>query len=69
MHKLAVAVAAGVPIFELAIPCEVFGYERPGLTDWWYDFRLCAAPAPARPQDSPHPPHTALTPSPKPTPS
>ncbi|MFI0485610.1 GlxA family transcriptional regulator [Actinomadura sp. 9N215] len=42
MHKLAVAVTEGVPIFELAIPCEVFGYERPGLTDRWYDFRLCA---------------------------
>ncbi|MEU5990681.1 helix-turn-helix domain-containing protein [Spirillospora sp. NPDC047418] len=44
MHTLAVAVTSGVPIFELAIPCEVFGYERPGLADWWYDFRLCAAP-------------------------
>ncbi|MFC4052846.1 GlxA family transcriptional regulator [Actinomadura syzygii] len=41
-HRLAVAVTDGVPIFELAIPCEVFGYERPGLTDSWYDFRLCA---------------------------
>lgn len=36
------AVTDGVPIFELAIPCEVFGYPRPGLTDAWYDFRLCA---------------------------
>ncbi|WP_433476211.1 GlxA family transcriptional regulator [Spirillospora sp. CA-142024] len=44
MHTLAVAVAEGVPIFELAIPCEVFGYERPGLADSWYDFRLCASP-------------------------
>ncbi|TDC82250.1 helix-turn-helix domain-containing protein [Actinomadura sp. 7K507] len=44
MHTLAVAVTDGVPIFELAIPCEVFGYERPGLADSWYDFRLCAAP-------------------------
>ncbi|MGI5204956.1 helix-turn-helix domain-containing protein [Spirillospora sp. CA-108201] len=44
MHTLAVAVTEGVPIFELAIPCEVFGYERPGLADSWYDFRLCAAP-------------------------
>ncbi|GAA4240183.1 helix-turn-helix domain-containing protein [Actinomadura meridiana] len=44
MHQLAVAVTEGVPIFELAIPCEVFGYARPGLADWWYDFRLCAAP-------------------------
>ncbi|URM96783.1 helix-turn-helix domain-containing protein [Actinomadura madurae] len=44
MHRLAVAVTEGVPIFELAIPCEVFGYERPGLAPTWYDFRLCAAP-------------------------
>lgn len=44
MHTLAVAVTEGVPIFELAIPCEVFGYERPGLAGSWYDFRLCAAP-------------------------
>ncbi|WP_149261896.1 helix-turn-helix domain-containing protein [Actinomadura sp. K4S16] len=44
MHTLAVAVTEGVPIFELAIPCEVFGYERPGLAPSWYDFRLCAAP-------------------------
>ncbi|NKZ02222.1 helix-turn-helix domain-containing protein [Actinomadura latina] len=44
MHTLAVAVTEAVPIFELAIPCEVFGYERPGLAGWWYDFRLCAAP-------------------------
>lgn len=44
MHTLAVAVTDGVPIFELSIPCEVFGYERPGLAATWYDFRLCAAP-------------------------
>ncbi|TDD74265.1 helix-turn-helix domain-containing protein [Actinomadura darangshiensis] len=44
MHTLAVAVTEGVPIFELAIPCEVFGYEREGLAGSWYDFRLCAAP-------------------------
>lgn len=42
MHTLAVAVTEGVPIFELAIPCEVFGYRRPGLGTSWYDFRLCA---------------------------
>jgi AraC family transcriptional activator FtrA len=42
-HRVAVAVTDGVPIFELAIPCEVFGYARPGLAPSWYDFRLCAA--------------------------
>lgn len=39
---VAVAVTDGVPIFEVAIPCEVFGYARPGLPVPWYDFRLCA---------------------------
>ncbi|GAA4517667.1 helix-turn-helix domain-containing protein [Actinoallomurus oryzae] len=39
---VALAVTDGVPIFELAIPCEVFGYPRPGLTETWYDFRVCA---------------------------
>jgi len=42
--SVAVAVTDGAPIFELAIPCEVFGYPRPELTDSWYEFRLCAAP-------------------------
>jgi transcriptional regulator GlxA family with amidase domain len=43
MGSVAVAVTDGVPIFELAIPCEVFGYARPGFPEPWYDFRLCAA--------------------------
>jgi transcriptional regulator GlxA family with amidase domain len=41
--RVALAVTDGVPIFDVAIPCEVFGRERPGLTDRWYDFRVCAA--------------------------
>ncbi|MFB4315194.1 GlxA family transcriptional regulator [Actinomadura sp. 21ATH] len=48
-RTVAVAVTDGAPIFELAIPCEVFGYRRPDLTDSWYDFRLCA-PAGERPR-------------------
>jgi AraC family transcriptional activator FtrA len=40
--RVALAVADGMPIFEVAIPCEVFGRNRPGLTDRWYDFRVCA---------------------------
>ncbi|MFI0451356.1 GlxA family transcriptional regulator [Actinomadura sp. 6N118] len=48
-RTLAVAVTNGVPIFELAIPCEVFGYRRPDLTDSWYDFRVCV-PAGERPR-------------------
>lgn len=40
-HKVAVAVTPGAPIFELAVPCEVFGIDRPDLADPWYDLRLC----------------------------
>jgi transcriptional regulator GlxA family with amidase domain len=42
MPTVAVAVTPGAPIFELAVPCEVFGIPRPDLADPWYDFRLCA---------------------------
>jgi AraC family transcriptional activator FtrA len=41
MHVVAVAVTPGVPIFELAVPCEVFGIHRSDLADPWYEFRLC----------------------------
>src|SRR6266508_358808 len=40
---VALAVTEGVPIFEAAIPCEVFGRTRPAIADPWYDFRVCAA--------------------------
>ncbi len=42
MHLVAVAVTEGVPLFELAVACEVFGIDRPDLADPWYAFRLCA---------------------------
>lgn len=42
-HVVAVAVTDGAPIFELAVPCEVFGIERTDLVDPWYELRLCAA--------------------------
>lgn len=45
-HLIGVAVTAGAPIFELAIPCEVFGRRRPGLPDLGYDLRICAPPGP-----------------------
>lgn len=41
-HRVALAVTAGAPVFELAVPCEVFGTARPDLSDPWYDLRLCA---------------------------
>jgi AraC family transcriptional regulator, transcriptional activator FtrA len=46
-HLIAVAVTDGAPIFELAIPCEVFGRYRPGIPDLGYDLRICAPPGPA----------------------
>jgi AraC family transcriptional regulator, transcriptional activator FtrA len=45
-HLVAVAVTADAPIFELAIPCEIFGRRRPELPEPWYDLRVCAPPGP-----------------------
>jgi AraC family transcriptional regulator, transcriptional activator FtrA len=43
-RSVALAVTEDVPIFEAAIPCEVFGRARLDLADpWLYDFRICAA--------------------------
>jgi AraC family transcriptional regulator, transcriptional activator FtrA len=43
---VALAVTADAPIFELAIPCEIFGRQRPGLPQPWYDLQICAPPGP-----------------------
>ncbi len=40
--RVALAVTEGAPIFEVAIPCEVFGRPRRDLADPWYDFQVCA---------------------------
>ncbi|MFR9726337.1 GlxA family transcriptional regulator [Streptomyces sp. MS19] len=40
-HVVALAVTEGAPIFELAVPCEVFGIQRPDLADPWYELRMC----------------------------
>ncbi len=40
MTSVALAVADGTPLFELAAACEVFGVDR-GLADPWYDFTIC----------------------------
>jgi transcriptional regulator GlxA family with amidase domain len=43
-RRVALTVTEDVPIFEAAIPCEVFGRPRPDIADpWLYDFRVCAA--------------------------
>src|SRR6202021_3919218 len=43
MRRIAIPVTPGLPMFELAIPCEVF---EPGRQDfpvpWWYELQLCA---------------------------
>ncbi|PJE97500.1 AraC family transcriptional regulator [Streptomyces carminius] len=41
-HRVAVAVTEGAPVFELAVPCEVFGINRPDLADPWYELQICA---------------------------
>ncbi|MFK3980802.1 helix-turn-helix domain-containing protein [Micromonospora sp. NPDC050397] len=48
-HVVAVAVTDAIPVFELAVPCEVFGLDRSDLVDPWYELRLCAVePGPLR---------------------
>ncbi|MFC5184217.1 GlxA family transcriptional regulator [Actinomadura harenae] len=42
-HVVGLAVTAGTPVFELAIPCEVFGIDRSDLVDPWYELRTYAA--------------------------
>ncbi|WP_394841142.1 DJ-1/PfpI family protein [Pendulispora brunnea] len=41
-RRVLLAVSDDVPIFEVAIPCEVFGRQRLDLMDPWYDLRVCA---------------------------
>ncbi|HEY3682213.1 MAG TPA: helix-turn-helix domain-containing protein [Streptosporangiaceae bacterium] len=45
-HRVALTVTEGAPIFEIAIACEIFGRERSGLPDPWYDLRVCAPSGP-----------------------
>lgn len=45
-HLVAVAVTAGAPIFEIGIPCEIFGRRRVELPDLGYDLRICAPSGP-----------------------
>ncbi|CRK58259.1 Transcriptional regulator, AraC family [Alloactinosynnema sp. L-07] len=41
MRSIALAVVAGVPLYELAAPSDVFGVNRHWLADPWYDFTVC----------------------------
>lgn len=40
-HRVALAFTAGAPLFELAVPVEVFGTDRPELADPWYQLQIC----------------------------
>src|SRR5437773_95932 len=42
-HRVAVAVTNAMGLFELAIPCEIFGQRRERFIEPWYAFRVCAA--------------------------
>lgn len=42
-HRVRLVVTPQAPIFELAVPCEVFGVSRPELASPWYDFRICSS--------------------------
>ncbi|MFB9908856.1 helix-turn-helix domain-containing protein [Allokutzneria oryzae] len=39
-HSVVMAVVDDMPIFEAAVPCQVFGVDRPHLADPWYRFTV-----------------------------
>jgi AraC family transcriptional regulator, transcriptional activator FtrA len=44
-HVVALAVSDGVPIFELAAPCTIFGVDRSDLSrSDWYTLKVCSPP-------------------------
>jgi transcriptional regulator GlxA family with amidase domain len=45
-HVVATVVTSPVSMFELAVSCEVFGYDRSDLVDPWYEHHICAASPP-----------------------
>src|SRR6266545_789838 len=42
-HVVAIAVTNRLPVFELAVPCEVFGVDRSDIVSPWYELWMCAA--------------------------
>ncbi|MFA9431063.1 helix-turn-helix domain-containing protein [Egicoccus sp. AB-alg2] len=46
MHRVAAVINQGCLTFDLAVPCEVFGWDRSYLAEDWYDFRVVAADPP-----------------------
>jgi transcriptional regulator GlxA family with amidase domain len=41
MPRVALAITDGVPLIEVAAPCEIFGVTPRNLSDPWYDFVVC----------------------------
>ena len=44
MTVVAVALSDGVPLYELAAPCEIFGSRAPRGVEGWYDLKVCGPP-------------------------
>jgi AraC family transcriptional regulator, transcriptional activator FtrA len=42
MHRIAIPVTPGLPMFELAVAHEVFGPRQDFPAPWWYEVQLCA---------------------------
>ncbi|CAN5663884.1 helix-turn-helix domain-containing protein [soil metagenome] len=42
MRRVVTLMSAQVSIFELGVPCEVFGIERPEIPTWDYEHVVCA---------------------------
>src|ERR1700684_4183615 len=47
-HRIAIPITPGMPLFELAVPCEVFVRDREDFrVPWWYEVQLCSVGAAA----------------------
>jgi AraC family transcriptional regulator, transcriptional activator FtrA len=46
MHNVVAVINQGCLTFDLAVPCEVFGWDRSYLGVDWYDFKVAAADPP-----------------------
>ena len=42
-HTVALVLTDHLPVFEFAVPCEVFGIDRSDIVNPWYELMLCAA--------------------------
>ena len=46
-HRVAVVCFEPISIFEMAVPCEVFGIDRAAMGVPAYDLRVCSASGPS----------------------